>query len=57
MVNMENMPKQKVTVTIEKRLLEWVDREIQSLRFHNRSHAFEYALAKLMEAEKEPKRR
>jgi Arc/MetJ-type ribon-helix-helix transcriptional regulator len=48
---MENMPKQKVTVTIEKRLLEWVDKEILKFRFRNRSHALEYALAKLMETE------
>lgn len=50
---MESMPKQKVTVTIEKRLLEWVDKEIAKFRFRNRSHALEYALAKLMETEKE----
>jgi len=56
MLNMDDMTKQKVTVTIEKRLLEWVGKEVSSLRFHNRSHAFEYALAKLIEAEKEPKK-
>ena len=49
---MGNMPKQKVTVTIEKRLLDWADQEVKSFRFRNRSHAFEYALAKLMETEK-----
>jgi len=49
---MESMPKQKVTVTIEKRLLEWVDTEVEKFRFRNRSHALEYALAKLMESEK-----
>ena len=49
---MEGMPKQKVTVTIEKRLLEWVDQEIEKFRFRNRSHALEYALAKLIENEK-----
>lgn len=49
---MESMSKQKVTVTIEKRVLDWTDKQIESLRFRNRSHAFEYALAKLMESEK-----
>jgi Arc/MetJ-type ribon-helix-helix transcriptional regulator len=49
---METMPKQKVTVTIEKKLLDWTDRQIESFRFRNRSHAFEYALARLMETEK-----
>jgi Arc/MetJ-type ribon-helix-helix transcriptional regulator len=49
---MESMPKQKVTVTIEKKLLDWTDKQIQSFRFRNRSHALEYALAKLVESEK-----
>lgn len=47
------MPKQKVTITVEKRLLEWIDGEIEKFRFRNRSHAFEYAIAKLIESEKE----
>lgn len=49
---MESMPKQKVTITIEKRLLEWIDKQVESFRFRNRSHAFEYALAKLIENDK-----
>jgi len=49
---MEDMPKQKVTITIEKRLLDWTDKQITSVRFRNRSHAFEYALTKLIESEK-----
>jgi Arc/MetJ-type ribon-helix-helix transcriptional regulator len=42
-----------VTITVEKRLLEWIDGEIEKFRFRNRSHAFEYAIAKLIESEKE----
>ena len=49
---MEGMPKEKVTVTIERRLLDWADKKVERFRFRNRSHALEYALAKLMEAEK-----
>lgn len=49
---MRSMPKLKVTVTIEKSLLEWTEQQVKSYRFRNRSHAFEYALAKLIEAEK-----
>jgi len=49
---MEGMPKQKVTVTVEKRLLEWIDKQIETFKFRNRSHAFEYALAQLIEREK-----
>jgi len=46
------MPKQKVTITVDKRLLDWVSLEVEKLRFRNRSHTLEYALARLMEAEK-----
>jgi Arc/MetJ-type ribon-helix-helix transcriptional regulator len=46
------MPKQQITITVEKRLIEWADREVAKFRFRNRSHAFEYAIAKLMETEK-----
>jgi len=49
---MESMPKQKVTITVEKRLLEWIDKQVESFRFRNTSHAFEFAVAKLMENEK-----
>lgn len=46
---MEVMPKAKISVTIEKRLVEWIDKEVKTLRFRNRSHAIEYALAKFVE--------
>jgi len=49
---MKDMPKQKVTVTVEKRLLDWTQKQVEALRFRNRSHAFEYALAKLIESDK-----
>jgi len=48
---MECMPKQKVTITVEKKLLEWIDKQVEKFRFRNRSHAFEYAIAKLIESE------
>jgi Arc/MetJ-type ribon-helix-helix transcriptional regulator len=46
------MPKTKVTVTIEKGLVEWADKQVKTFRFRNRSHAFEYALHSLVESEK-----
>ena len=49
---MEDMPKMKISVTVEKRLVEWIDREVETLRFRNRSHAVEYAIAKFVESEK-----
>ena len=45
------MIKQKFTATIDRRLLECVDQEIEQYRVRNRSHALEYALAKLIENE------
>ncbi len=49
--------KTKVSVTIEKKFLDWTDQQVKSLRFRNRSHAFEYALATLIESEKGTEKR
>jgi Arc/MetJ-type ribon-helix-helix transcriptional regulator len=49
---MESMPKQKVTITVEKALVTWIDEEVKKFRFRNRSHGFEYAVANLMKEEK-----
>ncbi len=38
-----------VYATIREDLVEWMDQEIEKLRFASRSHAIEYALAKLKE--------
>jgi len=54
MVENEMPPKKRVYATIREDLVEWMDREIEKLRFASRSHAIEYALAKLKE-EKEHK--
>jgi len=48
---MVDMPKVKISVTVEKRIVDWIDKEVRSLRFRNRSHAVEYALAKFIEKE------
>jgi len=49
---MEAMPKIPISVTVEKKYVDWIDKQIEALRFRNRSHAVEYALAKLAEGEK-----
>jgi Arc/MetJ-type ribon-helix-helix transcriptional regulator len=49
---MESMPKIPISVTVEKKYVDWIDKQIEVLRFRNRSHAVEYALAKLAETEK-----
>lgn len=41
----------KVTSTVDQELIEWIDREVEKRRFRNRSHAIEYAIAKLKESE------
>lgn len=46
------MPKIRVYATIRKDLVQWMDQEVENLRFANRSHAIEFALAKLKEKRK-----
>jgi len=46
------MPKVKVTITVDKKLLDWIEEQVKSFRFRNTSHGFEFAVAKLMETEK-----
>ena len=46
------MPKIRVYVTIREDLVKWIDQQVKTLRFASRSHAIEYALAKLIETEK-----
>jgi len=50
----EMPPKKRVYATIREDLVEWMDQEIEKLRFASRSHALEYALARL-KGEKEHK--
>lgn len=44
--------KQSISVTIEKSLVEWIDRQVETQRFRNRSHLVELALLKFRESEK-----
>jgi Arc/MetJ-type ribon-helix-helix transcriptional regulator len=37
------------SITIDKELLDWIDKEIKKKRFASRSHAFEYAIMRLKE--------
>jgi len=38
--------KERITVTIDKKLLKEIDDGVDSYRFANRSHAFEFIIAK-----------
>jgi len=44
--------KQSISVTIEKDLVSWVDRQVETQRYRNRSHLVELALLRFREAEK-----
>ena len=48
---MVEMPKVRVYATIREDFVKWIDEQVKKLRFANRSHAIEYALAKLIESE------
>jgi len=45
--------KDKISVTVSRKYVVWIDSQIKTMRFRNRSHAVEYALAKLLEQEGE----
>ena len=45
------MAKIRVYATIREDLVKWVDKQVDKLRFANRSHALEYAIKQLMEKE------
>ncbi len=49
---MNEMPKIRVYATIREDLVEWLDKQVEKLRFATRSHGIEYALQKLIENEK-----
>ncbi|MEM3700946.1 MAG: ribbon-helix-helix domain-containing protein [Candidatus Bathyarchaeia archaeon] len=51
-INMVEMPKIRVYVTIREDFVKWIDEQVQKLKFANRSHAIEYAISKLIETEK-----
>lgn len=40
--------KERITITIDKELLEWLDMNIEKKIFANRSHGFEFLIEKQM---------
>jgi len=38
--------KERITITLDKELLKWLDEKIDGEIFANRSHGFEYLIAK-----------
>ena len=46
------MVKKRLQVTVRKDIVNWIDQQVEKLRFASRTHAIEYALLQLMEQEK-----
>lgn len=45
------MSKNQVTISLDSRFLEWLDKGIESLKFATRSHGIEYCINETMKAE------
>jgi len=52
MIEMVELAKVRLQVTVREDLVKWIDKEVSGLRFASRSHAIEYALKELMKKEK-----
>lgn len=48
--------KERITITIDKKLLKWLDEKVAKRIFANRSHGFEFLIQKKIEEENEKKR-
>ena len=46
------MSKERITITVDKELLNFLDKKIDEKIFANRSHGVEYLIKQKMEAEK-----
>ena len=44
--------KNRITVTLDKELLNWLDKKIEARIFANRSHGFEFLIKQRMDEEK-----
>lgn len=49
------MPRIRISVTLPKECVDWLDERVESRIFHNRSHALEVVVLKTMKAKEKPK--
>jgi len=49
--------KKSVSVTLDKELTEWIDKQVDTQKYRNRSHLIELAVMKFREAEKRQQER
>jgi len=47
--------KERITITMDKELLKWIDNKIKERIFANRSHGLEFLIKQKMDEEKEAK--
>ena len=47
--------KERITITLDKELLDWLDERIEQRVFANRSHGFEFLIAQQMKKDEENK--
>jgi len=47
--------KERITITVDKELLDWLDKKTSKKIFANRSHGIEYLIKRTMEKEHEKK--
>lgn len=45
--------KERITITVDKELLDWLDKKIEEKVFANRSHGLEFLVKRKMEEENE----
>ena len=50
---LESMPKHRVTISISKDVLEWIDKQVQDRTFKDRSHAIEKLIYDKMQEKKQ----
>ena len=48
-----NMAKERITVTLDKELLAWLDQRVADRLFANRSHGFEFLIAEKIREDKQ----
>ena len=47
--------KERITVTLDKEVLDWIDKNVANRTFANRSHGFEYLIQRQIDKENEEK--
>lgn len=44
--------KERITITLDKKTIEWIDKKIEDRTFANRSHGFEFLIQRRIDYEK-----